>query len=129
MSTPGSNQWYDGTIVRGEGRGRALGFPTANIAFTKDISHIPPAIYAAWVQLLPDQVQLPAAAHVGPRPTFPGTAPSFEVHIINFPSQDLYSRRISVQLIKEIRKIETFSSTAELTQAIMADVAKALEIL
>lgn len=128
MTAVATQPWLVGTVVRGDGRGEKLGFPTANLALTSP-QEVAPAIYAAWVKLPPHKEVFPAAVHVGPRPTFPGANPSFEVHLINFPFEELYDRQLQVQLVKTIREIKSFASTAELTAAITEDITKALEIL
>lgn len=124
-----SHGWVIGNIVRGDNRGRSLGFPTANVVFDQGTTQPQPAIYAAWVKLLPDQTLLPAVVHAGPRPTFPGASASFEVHLIRFPDQDLYGRQIAVLLVRHVRLIESFDSPEALSAAIARDVASALEIL
>ncbi len=128
MTNTDTHPWLAGTVVRGDGRGEKLGFPTANIVLDAP-QDITPAIYAAWVKLAPHKEIFPAAVHIGPRPTFPGATPSFEVHLINFPFEELYERLLQVQLVKTIRDIKSFASTTELKAAITEDITKALEIL
>lgn len=129
MTHKDSYGWMIGTIVKGDGRGRGLGFPTANVVFDHGTTQPQPAIYAAWAKLLPDHTLLPAVIHVGPRPTFAGANASFEVHLLRFPDRDLYDQSIAVLLVRHLRAIESFDSPEALSAAIALDVKNALEIL
>lgn len=129
MTHHDSHGWLIGTIRQGDNRGRGLGFPTANVVFDQGTVQPQPAIYAAWAKLLPDHTLLPAVVHVGPRPTFKGASPSFEVHLIRFPDRDLYDQAIAVLLVRHVRTIESFESPELLSAAIARDVANTLEIL
>ena len=129
MAHKDNHGWVIGKIVKGDNRGRSLGFPTANVVFDQGTTQPQPAIYAAWAKLLPDATLLPAVIHVGPRPTFPGSSATFEVHLIRFPDQDLYDRQIAVLLVRHLRLIESFRSPEALSAAIAQDVTSALEIL
>lgn len=129
MTHKDNHGWVIGTIVRGDNRGRALGFPTANVIFDHGTIQPQSAIYAAWAKLLPGPSLLPAVVHVGPRPTFPGASATFEVHLIRYPDQDLYDQSIAVLLVRHLRLIESFDSPEALSAAIAVDVKNALEIL
>lgn len=129
MTDKNSKGWISGTVVPGDGRGRSLGFPTANIAMGESAIKPAPAIYAAWARVLPEKSLLPAVVHIGPRPTFAAASPTFEVHIIRFPDQDLYDRTVAVLLVRHIREVVAFDSPAELARAIRQDIKDALDIL
>lgn len=116
---------FAGTIIRGDGRGRTLGFPTANLVLSNHAS-LEPGIYIAQGQL-PDNVVYPAVVHSGPRPTFPGSQPAFEVHLIHFPDRDLYEQWLTVSILQKIRDIEHFATLEHLKEAIESDIKKALE--
>lgn len=111
-----------GTVVAGDGRGRSLGFPTANVA-VEEGSVPPEGVYAGWVRRAQGPV-LPAAISVGRRPTYYGEdgEPLVEVHVLDF-SGDLYGEHVEVELAARLRGQERFSSSAELAAAIAADVA------
>lgn len=113
-----------GISVHGSGRGRELGFPTANIALDDSVKRPADGIYAAWVRVSPPvsgRESHMAAVHVGPVPTFNVSTSTIEVHLLDFGDQDLYGSTFSVELVKKIRDVETFLSTDDLKDAIAAD--------
>ncbi|MEX2054965.1 MAG: riboflavin kinase [Candidatus Andersenbacteria bacterium] len=124
-----SAPWISGVVVRGDSRGKALGFPTANLVL--DRLHEQPAdgIYAARVRTMPATTEWPAVAHVGPRPTFAGASATVEVHLLNFPDQSLYGQTLLVQFLTKIREVQKFATVPDLIAAIQDDCQKALEIL
>jgi riboflavin kinase/FMN adenylyltransferase len=108
-----------GTIVRGEGRGRRLGFPTANLDVGSTDKLIPnEGIYAVRAALHDRSAD--GVLHLGPRPSFAGLPPSVELHIFDFDG-DLYGRRIRVDFIERIRDIARFDSVDALVRAMAAD--------
>lgn len=110
---------FQGLVVRGAGRGRDLGFPTANVRID-DADKLLPAegVYAAFG--LVDGTSIPGLLHLGPRPTFPGEPPTVELHLLDW-SGDLYGREIVVQLCAYIRGISRFASVGELVAAMHED--------
>ncbi|HKE18087.1 MAG TPA: bifunctional riboflavin kinase/FAD synthetase [Kofleriaceae bacterium] len=127
-----------GRVVRGAGRGRGLGIPTANIA--PDTPLLPASgIYAVWLELLPEGPDGPARGAVGPR--LPGAAslgtnPTFhiggeltlEVHVLDFDG-DLYDRRVRVAFVERLRDERRFPGADELLDQIRRDVADTRRIL
>jgi riboflavin kinase / FMN adenylyltransferase len=108
-----------GTVVRGEGAGRKLGFPTANLEVGSTDKLIPhEGIYAVRAALR-DRI-VDGVLHLGPRPTFAGLPPSVELHIFDFDG-DLYGRRVRVDFIQRIRDIAAFASVDALVRAMAAD--------
>ncbi|HSJ25021.1 MAG TPA: bifunctional riboflavin kinase/FAD synthetase [Longimicrobiales bacterium] len=108
-----------GTVVRGEGAGRKLGFPTANLDVGSSDKLIPrEGIYAVRAALR-DRI-VDGVLHLGPRPTFAGLPPSVELHIFDFDG-DLYGHRIRVDFIERIRDIAAFTSVDGLVRAMAAD--------
>lgn len=107
-----------GCVVRGTGRGRAIGFPTINVTVDDEL---PEGIYAGRVRLRGESHL--AAVHVGPVPTFDRTQPALEAHLLDF-SQDCYGETVEVELIKRIRSIEVFDDAETLAARIAEDVAK-----
>ena len=122
-------EWLSGVVVRGDGRGRELGFPTANIELNAESSRPADGVYAGWVRLADDVKLYKGAVHVGPRPTFDDVKPMVEVHLIDFPDRDLYGERISFQCVERLRDIERFASAKELTQALWRDCEKTVSRL
>lgn len=116
-----------GVVVKGEGRGRGLGFPTANLAVTDDDKLIPPeGIYAVRAVLGSGTYQ--GALHLGPRPTFEGASPTIEVHLMDF-DQDIYGDEVRVDFVEHLRTIEPFTTIEELVEQIRLDVVRAREVL
>jgi len=117
-----------GVVVRGDGRGARLGFPTANLTgFGTDKLLPASGVYAvrAWSRRHGDFL---GALHLGPRPTFPGAAPSVEVHLLD-AEPDLYGERLRVDFVERIRGVESFPSVDDLVAQMERDVASAREIL
>lgn len=128
LPPPMKPDWIGGIVTRGSNRGRALGFPTANVALASGHTQPAPGIYAAWARLGTDAL-LPAAVHIGPRPTFEDATPTVEVHLINFPDRDLYGQSLAIQLVAKLRDVAAFPTVDALREAIAADCEKALAIL
>lgn len=106
-------------VVRGDGRGRKLGFATANLAVPAADKLLPrPGIYAA--RALVRRQQREGVLHLGPRPTFSGAAPTIELHLFDF-AEDIYGDELRVEFCAWIREIHRFSSVAELIEAMRAD--------
>ena len=118
-----------GAVVKGDGRGRKLGFPTANI----DIESSDPLLKKYPPLILPPQgvyvVQAslgsrsyPAIANIGIRPSFVGPKSKMllEVHIFDF-SKNIYGKNVKVEFLKKIRNEKKFSSPQALVQQIQKD--------
>lgn len=111
-----------GLVTTGEGRGRGLGFPTANIN-PADGQVIPAdGVYAAYVQS--GGVRYRGVVNIGPNPTFQGRHRRIEVHILDFAG-NLYGQPILVDFLARIRDERTFSGAAELKAQIARDIAAA----
>jgi riboflavin kinase/FMN adenylyltransferase len=114
-------------VVRGEGRGRLLGFPTANLAVTSSGKLIPPpGIYA--VRGVLRRGTFPGALHIGPRPTFRGSPPSIELHLIDFEG-DLYGEEVRVDFIRYLREVRPFATVEALVGQMREDVELARALL
>ena len=115
----------DGTVIAGDGRGRQLGFPTANLATRKEL--LPAAgVYA--VKVRHGRRMYDGVVNLGQRPTFAGAVPSLEIHLLDF-SGDLYGRHLRLYFIERLREERRFPSVAALQAAITLDIARAREIL
>jgi riboflavin kinase/FMN adenylyltransferase len=111
-----------GPVVRGDGRGRSLGFPTANIQMTDPHKLLPlEGVYAATATLRAGTFH--GALHLGPRPTFRGSPPSVELHILDFDA-DLYGEEIRVDFCDRLRDIHHFATPEALVEAIREDCAE-----
>ncbi|MDA8082119.1 MAG: bifunctional riboflavin kinase/FAD synthetase [Nitrospiraceae bacterium] len=107
-----------GVVVRGDGRGRTLGFPTANIAPKHAIipSH---GVYA--VRLYVREMFYDGIANIGVRPTFDKQILSIEANLFDF-NEDIYGEEISVYFLEKIRDEKKFGSVDELVSQIRQDV-------
>ncbi|QDH17974.1 bifunctional riboflavin kinase/FAD synthetase [Swingsia samuiensis] len=116
-----------GPVVKGDQRGRLLGFPTANIPLGEQLE---PARGAYAVRItLPDGRILPGVANVGRRPTInDGKESRLEVHLFDF-DEDLYGQTLSVALIALLREEKRFSGLDELKEQIAVDAQQARQIL
>ena len=109
-----------GMVVRGEGRGRSLGFPTANLWVPVNGKLIPPpGVYAVRAGLRAGLFG--GALHIGPRPTFRGSPPTIELHLMDFDG-DLYGEEIRVEFISLLRDVRPFASASALVEQLRADV-------
>ncbi len=108
-----------GLVVRGDGRGRSLGFPTANIQ-TPDADKLLPleGVYAVTAAVHGQLLQ--GVMHLGPRPTFRGSPPSVELHLFDFDA-DIYGEEVRVDFCARIRDIHRFGRKSELIDAIRED--------
>ena len=116
-----------GIVVRGDGRGRHLGFPTANIRVSGEGKLVPaPGIYACHASVAGQRH--PGALHIGPRPSFPGADPSVEVYLIGFDGV-LYGHEIRLELIQYLRQVSAFDTTEALKEQMRADVEQVRRLL
>ena len=113
---------FTGRVTRGQGRGRTLGFPTANLLPHGD-KPLPQGVFVAEVQYLGSGV-LQAVAHIGPRPTFAEAALVIELHILDFAG-DLYGQTLQVALVKKLRDQRAFACPDELVGQIRRDIHQA----
>jgi riboflavin kinase / FMN adenylyltransferase len=117
-----------GPVVRGAGRGRQIGFPTANV-------HVPPGIvvpkdgiYATWVTIADDPTRYPAMTYIGPRPQFDNGPRSVEPNLINWDG-DLYDRTITVHFAHWLRGDAKFASVDDLIAQMRQDQIDTMEAL
>jgi riboflavin kinase/FMN adenylyltransferase len=129
-----------GTVVKGRGIGRGLGFPTANIEPENEL--IPaPGVYAAYTKVQSSEFgvqssdvknpepgtenseRIPSAVFIGERKTFNDPAPVIESYLLD-SDQNLYGRQIEVCLIQKIRDVQSFPSKEALTAQIEKDIAQ-----
>ena len=113
-----------GIVVRGAGRGRTLGFPTANLA--PDGETLPAnGIYACRAET-EDAVVL-ASVHVGPVPTFGSTQLVVEAHLLDF-DKNLLGKRLRIHFLQRIREVRAFLGPDDLVGQIRKDIAATREL-
>jgi riboflavin kinase / FMN adenylyltransferase len=117
-----------GQVVRGAGRGAALGFPTANLTGIDTL--VPGAgIYAgrAWVRGC--EVPYPAAISVGSNPTFDESDLKVEPYLIGYDGPSLYGQALEIDFLARLRDIVRFDSVVELVGQMERDVDRARQIV
>jgi riboflavin kinase/FMN adenylyltransferase len=136
-----------GEVVRGEGRGRTIGVPTANISVPAGRVLPADGVYACWARSGGSE-RLPAVVNIGLRPTFEGTGRTVEAHILIDPvagpgdesrgwpadrreagGPDLYGRPLTVSFVARIRGEERFDGPEALVHRIQKDIRLAQELL
>lgn len=114
-----------GPVVHGMGRGRDLGFPTANIDPPGGNKLVPaPGIYAVRGHVQGELRE--GILHAGPRPTFTGAPATLELYLLDF-DRDIYGERVQVDLLTRLREVRSFSSTDELVREMRRDRERARE--
>ncbi|KAA0100896.1 bifunctional riboflavin kinase/FAD synthetase [Mycolicibacterium sp. P1-18] len=127
----------EGVVVRGDGRGRGLGYPTANVA-PPMYSAIPAdGVYAAWFTVLGHGAVMgtvtpgeryQAAVSVGTNPTFSGRTRTVEAYVLDTEA-DLYGQHVAVDFVSRIRGQEKFNSVDDLVVAMDRDTLRARAVL
>jgi riboflavin kinase/FMN adenylyltransferase len=122
----GRHYFMDGIVVHGLQRGRALGFPTANLETENEL--LPPnGVYATLATL--DGVEYPSVTNIGVRPTFHlPSATVIETHILDM-DRDLYDAPMRVSFVRRIREERTFDGVETLKAQIAADCQSARALL
>ncbi|CAJ1583840.1 bifunctional riboflavin kinase/FAD synthetase [[Mycobacterium] wendilense] len=127
----------EGVVVRGDGRGKGLGFPTANVAPPMHSAIPADGVYAAWFTVLghgpvmgtviPGE-RYQAAVSVGTNPTFSGRTRTVEAFVLD-TAADLYGQHVAVDFVARIRGQEKFESVEDLVKTMHVDTEKARTIL
>ena len=121
-----------GRVVRGDGRGRELGYPTANVPVSSSRTAVPvDGVYAGWLRRLdrPDAPWWPAAISVGTNPTFGGTDRRVESYVLDRTDLELYDDLVEVVFIKHLREMVKFDSVDALITQMTADVDVSRDLL
>lgn len=137
----------EGVVVRGDGRGRQLGFPTANVAPPIYAAIPADGVYAAWFTVFAGQSGLgrqpgpgqgattlvpgeryPAAVSIGTNPTFSGRTRTVEAFVLDVDA-DLYGQHVAVDFVTRLRGQKKFDSVDDLIEAMGRDTEKARAIL
>jgi FAD synthase len=117
-----------GKVVKGEGYGRVLGFPTANLdrrSFSRRRMKIRLGVYAGYVEL-PSGKKYRAAVVIGPIDK--SSLPKIEAHLIGFKG-NLYNTYLNIYLNRYIRPFKKFKNTEELKKQIASDIIRTKTIL
>jgi riboflavin kinase / FMN adenylyltransferase len=117
----------DGPVVRGDGRGRQLGFPTANVEVAEDRAVPADGVYAGRLVRASGQ-SFPAAISIGTNPTFDGTERRVEAYVLD-QDIDLYGEHVSVEFVARLRGMIKFDAVEELVSQMGQDVADTRRIV
>ena len=119
-----------GLVVKGDQRGRELGFPTANVP-ADHLTAVPPdGVYAGRLTRRDTGETFPAAISVGTNPTFDGvTVRRVEAYVLDRTDLELYGVEVDVAFVERLRGMEAFGSIDELIEQMRADVDRTREVL
>lgn len=109
-----------GKIIKGQGIGQQLGFPTINLKTENQI--LPSGVYLS-LAVIRDRI-IPSVTNIGFRPTFNGQQPTVEAHLLDLTGR-FYHQSASLYLLKRLRPEKKFGSTLELQRQITRDVERA----
>ncbi|WP_434743914.1 bifunctional riboflavin kinase/FAD synthetase [Micromonospora sp. SH-82] len=122
----------EGVVVRGDQRGRELGFPTANLLCPPYPAVPADGVYAGWFirygRAGGPTVALPSAISVGTNPTFSGRERRVEAHVLDF-DDDLYGERVALDFVAHLRGQVKYDGIEPLLTQMSADVAQVRRIL
>jgi riboflavin kinase / FMN adenylyltransferase len=123
----------EGVVVRGYQRGRALGFPTANLETPQHTATPADGIYAGWLASLDaagtETERWPAAISVGTNPTFDGQDRTVEAHALDRDDLDLYGTHVAVDFVARLRATVRFDSVEALVRQMHIDIGDARRLL
>ena len=116
-----------GAVIHGDGRGRTINIPTANLEIWNERLIPKPGVYACLAHIAGSD--RPAVTNIGHRPTFDGQTLEIhvETHVLDF-KQDLYGQELGLSFIERLRDERRFSGVTELVEQIQRDIAKAREL-
>ncbi|RLD29276.1 MAG: riboflavin biosynthesis protein RibF [Bacteroidetes bacterium] len=116
-----------GTIVKGKGIGKQIGFPTANLLIEEAYKLIPNSgVYVVKSKLNANTVY--GMMNIGTNPTVGGKSQSIEIHFFDF-SQDIYGKKVNIELIKRLRGEQKFESIEALQKQLYKDKSNALDYI
>jgi riboflavin kinase/FMN adenylyltransferase len=108
-----------GTVTRGQGLGRTINFPTANISIAESYKLIPPiGVYLVTVQN--ENLSFNGMMNIGNRPTLDGEHQTLEVHLFDC-SKDLYGQKLKIFFLEKIREEQKFESLDALKNQLLKD--------
>jgi len=117
-----------GPVIHGDGRGRKINIPTANIDYPGDKVIPVNGVYACWAWVGGEKY--PAAVNIGINPTFTPDkeTPNVEAHLLDF-DRELYGQELKLEFVEHLREELKFFSVEALLEQIRADIARTREIL
>ena len=119
-----------GKVVRGDERGRELGFPTANVPTNGMVAAPADGVYAGWLRRLDTGEEYPAAISVGTNPTFDGERERrVESYVLDRTDLELYGAEVEVAFVERLRGMVRFDGIDKLVETMHDDVRRAREIL
>ncbi len=119
-----------GVVVKGDQRGRELGFPTANVPTDTMTAAPPDGVYAGWLRRLDTGERYPAAISVGTNPTFAGDRPRrVESYVLDRTDLELYGVEVEVSFVERLRGMVAFEGVEKLVEQMKDDVDRARELL
>jgi riboflavin kinase/FMN adenylyltransferase len=116
----------EGIVVRGDQRGREIGFPTANLSLAPHVAVPADGVYAAWLARRAGHGRpgpARAAVSIGTNPTFNGRERRVEAYILDFDG-DLYGERLALDFVRRLREQRTYDGVGPLVAQIEKDVAE-----
>lgn len=124
----GRSHRLEGVVVRGDQRGREIGFPTANLLSHRYAAVPADGIYAARLTRRAGASPLPAAVSIGTNPTFSGRERRVEAYVLDFEG-DLYGERVALDFVAYLREMRRYDGVPALLAQIEEDVARTRQIL
>jgi riboflavin kinase/FMN adenylyltransferase len=122
----------EGIVVRGDGRGRELGYPTANLSTARNAAVPADGVYACWFvhRAGPDgqPTRLRAAVSVGTNPTFSGRERRVEAFVLDL-DEDLYGQRVGLDFVARLRDMERYDTVEALVAQVGLDVRQTRDLL
>lgn len=117
-----------GEVIHGDGRGRSLGIPTANLEVWSERAIPKAGVYVCKANV--DGSYLGAVTNIGVRPTFENqpASPQVEAHLLDFDA-DLYGKKVGLEFIERLRDEQRFTNIQALVDQIKEDIERGREIL
>jgi riboflavin kinase/FMN adenylyltransferase len=121
---------FTGVVVKGDQRGRELGFPTANVPVQGGFAVPADGVYAGWVQRLDgDHPRWPAAISVGTNPTFNGVQRRVEAYVLDRDDLELYGVEIAIEFYSRLRGQVKYRGREALVEQMQHDVEQVRHLL
>ena len=117
---------FHGPVITGDGRGKGLGFPTANLEVDPRQALPANGVYATWAHI--DDKAFPSMTNIGERPTFGVGERTIEVYILDYQS-NLYGHEMKIDVVDRLREEKRFDTAQELKDQIAKDIDQGRAIL
>jgi riboflavin kinase / FMN adenylyltransferase len=119
-----------GVVVKGDQRGRELGYPTANVPTPVDVAAPADGVYAGWLTRRDTGERFPAAISVGTNPTFDGERERrVESYVLDRDDLELYGVEVEVEFVERLRGMVRFEGVESLVETMHDDVRRARTLL